>query len=63
MHFFQNSLPAPHRTTRLQIITGKYSQTHYQQITGIHTAFTTKDAYRYRRFTDSVGLFTTDYDR
>ena len=63
--FPQNPLPAPHRTTGLQIITGNYrlTTTHYRQITGIYMAFTIKDVYRYRRFTDKVGLFTTHYHR
>ena len=40
--FAQTPLPAPHRTTRLQIITGNYRLTtaHYRQITGIHMTFT-----------------------
>ena len=60
--FPQSPLPAPHCTSRLQIITGNYRVTmaHYRQITSIHLAFTVYDAYRYRRFTDKAGLFTAD---
>ena len=34
-----------------------------KQIIGIFMAFIIKDAYRYRRFTDKVGQFTTGYHR
>ena len=63
--FPQNPLPAPHRPTGLQIITGNYRLTtaHYRQITGIYMTFTIKDIYRYRRFTDNARLFTADYHR
>ena len=61
--FPQNPLPALHRTTELQIITGNYRLTtaHYRQITGIFMVFTIRDVYRYRRFTDQAGLFTADF--
>ena len=54
--FPQNPLPAPHRTTRSQIITGNYLLTtsHYWQITGIYMAFNIQDVYCYRQFTDKV---------
>ena len=57
--FPQNPLPAPHRTTGLQIITGNYRLTtaRYRQITGIYMVFTI-NVYRYRRFTNKVGVFT-----
>ena len=57
--------PIPHRTTRMQIITGDYRLTsaHYRHITGIYMAFTIKNVYCYRRFTDNVSLFTADYRR
>ena len=63
--FPENPLSAPHRTTTLQIIIGSYRHTiaHYRQITGIYMAFNIKHVYRYRRFPDKVGLFTTDYRR
>ena len=63
--FPQTPLPAPHRTTGLQIITGDYrlTMTHCRQITGIYLAFTIKDVYRYWRFPDKAGLFTVDYRR
>ena len=56
----QKPLPALYHTTGLKIITGSYQQTvgHYQQTTRIYMAFTKKDCYRYRRFTDKVGLST-----
>ena len=43
--------------------TGLYRQTvtHCGQITSIYMAFTIRDGYRYRRFTDKAGPFTTDY--
>ena len=65
-HLFpRNSLPAPHCTTRMRIITGNYrpASTHYRQITGIYMGFTIKDVQLYQRFTDKVGLFTADYRR
>ena len=63
--FPKNPLPAPHRTTSLQIITGHYRLTiaHYRQITSICTAFTIRDVYRYRQFTGKIGLFTANYRR
>ena len=56
-------LPAPHRTTRTQNITGNYRPTSalYRHITGIYMAFTLKNDYCYQRFTDMIGLFTADY--
>ena len=51
-------LRAPHRITRMQIITGNYRVTHYRHITDIYMAFTIKNVCCYRRFTDKAGLFT-----
>ena len=63
--FPQNPLPAPHRTTRSQMIAGDYRLTadHYRQINVIYMALTIKDVYYYRRFTDKAVLFTADYGR
>ena len=52
---------APH--TGLRIITGncRHTTAHYRQITPIYVAFDIKAVYRYWRFTDKAGLFTTYY--
>ena len=62
--FPRNPLPAPHRATGLQMITGNYRLTtaHYRQISGIHLALTI-NVYHYRQFTDKAALFATDYRR
>ena len=53
---------APHRRIAN---TGNYRLTtaHCRHITGIYMAFFIWDVYRYRRFIDLAGLFTTDYRR
>ena len=63
--FLQNPLPAPHRITGLQIITGNYRLTtaHHLQFPAFMWLSLFNDVYCYRRFTDKAGLFTAEYRR